>query len=173
MSSYRYFYPPTTTLELKKLLKQTTDIVSFRKVQSVYLRVKFNYLPNEIAKIVGLSTSRVRHIHSDYKKYGKEALIEKKRGGRNHSYASIKEEAQFLETLKKKATTGSIVEVRGIHKAFESFVQKKIHKSMIYKLLHRHGWRKLSPRPHHPNQNRKAIEAFKKNPDRIWQIPPI
>lgn len=162
MSGYRYFNSPLTALELSNLLKQTSNIVTFRKIQSIYLRVKFNYLPDEIAKIVGLSTSRVRHIHSDYKKYGKEFLTEKKRGGRNHSYASIEEEAQFLETLKKKAIKGSIVEVRGIHKAYESFINRKIHKSMIYKLLHRHGWRKLSPRPHHPNQNREAIETFKK-----------
>jgi hypothetical protein len=32
----------------------------------------------------------------------------------------------------------------------------------VYNLLHRHGWRKLMPRPFHPKRNLAAQDAFKK-----------
>ena len=34
--------------------------------------------------------------------------------------------------------------------------------STVYNLLHRHGWRKLMPRPFHPKRNLAAQNAFKK-----------
>jgi hypothetical protein len=33
----------------------------------------------------------------------------------------------------------------------------------VYKLLHRHEWRKLAPRPHHTKQDPAVAAAFKKN----------
>jgi Winged helix-turn helix len=35
-------------------------------------------------------------------------------------------------------------------------------KSTIYKLLARHGWRKLMPRPFHPKRDIAAQNAFRK-----------
>ena len=34
--------------------------------------------------------------------------------------------------------------------------------STVYNLLHRHGWRKLMPRPFHPKRDLAAQNAFKK-----------
>ena len=162
MSGYRYIYPSGTSSALYDLMKSTSDIGVFRKIQSIYLRAKFSYLPVKIASITGLSVSRISHIHSEYKKTGKDSLAFGKKGGRNHCYMSFDDEAKFLETFKKEAFDGSIVEVRRILKAYEALVGKKVHKSMLYKLLHRHGWRKIFPRPNHPNQNIEAMETFKK-----------
>lgn len=162
MSGYRYTYPSGTSLDLYNLLKVTSDSFLFRKIQSVYLRAKFGYLPARVSEITGLSVSRIRHIHSEYKKSGKASLVFGKKGGRNHFYMSFDDEAKFLETFKKEASSGTIVEVRRILKAYEDLVERKVHKSMLYKLLHRHGWRKVFPRPNHPNHNIEKIETFKK-----------
>ncbi len=132
MSGYRYNYPSGTSMELYDLMNKSSDVGVRRKIQSVYLRAKFGYLPEKISKITGLSTSRITHIHSEYKKTGKDSLVFRTRGGRNHCYMSLKDERKFLESFKEKASDGTVVEVRTMRKEYEESVGRKVHKSMIY-----------------------------------------
>ena len=81
-------------------------------------------------------------------------------------------EREILESFNHRASQGEIVVVREIHKKYEEVLQKKVTKSAIYKLLHRHHWRKVFPRPHHPNQNKDEMEAFKKTLAQ-WLPPPM
>ncbi|MGI2909527.1 helix-turn-helix domain-containing protein [Tolypothrix sp. VBCCA 56010] len=60
------------------------------------------------------------------------------------------------------AHTGSITTIAQIHKAFEERIGTSVDSSTIYRLLSRHGWRKLTPRPHHPKADKHEQEAFKK-----------
>jgi 5-formyltetrahydrofolate cyclo-ligase len=39
----------------------------------------------------------------------------------------------------------------------------EVDDSTIYRLLNRHGWRKLMPRPRHPQADLQAQTQFKKN----------
>lgn len=162
MSGYQYMYPQETVYEMERLLKSASDVIAFRKIQCIYLRAKYGYLPKQISEITGLSMSRVRQIHTSYNQEGKSVLKETRRGGRNHSYMDEASESKILESFNQKASQGEVVIVREIHKKYEEVLQKKVTKSAIYKLLHRHGWRKIFPRPNHPNQNKDEIEAFKK-----------
>jgi hypothetical protein len=41
-------------------------------------------------------------------------------------------------------------------------VKHPVHNSTIYRLLDRHGWRKLVPRPRHPKANEREQAIFKK-----------
>jgi len=45
---------------------------------------------------------------------------------------------------------------------FEKRIGLKVSKSTIYRLLHRHNWRKIVPLPFHPEQNKEVQAAFKK-----------
>ena len=162
MPGYRYKYTKGTSEKLYKLMKKTKDVIEYRKIQTVYLRSKYDYSPKKISEITGLSIDRIRHIHSDYNKDETRSFESSPRGGRNHSYMSLEEENKFLSSFKEEASKGAIVEVKKIHKAYEQTIGKKVHKSMIYKLLHNHGWLKIMPRPKHLNQNVDNIETFKK-----------
>ncbi|WP_375330724.1 hypothetical protein [Candidatus Tisiphia endosymbiont of Oplodontha viridula] len=64
MSGYQYVYPSETVCRMEFLLKSALDIIAFRKIQCIYLRAKFSYLPKQIFEITGLSISRVRQIHT-------------------------------------------------------------------------------------------------------------
>jgi transposase len=46
--------------------------------------------------------------------------------------------------------------------AYEKAIGHATSDSTVYNLLHRHGWRKLMPRPHHPKRDLAAQNAFKK-----------
>jgi hypothetical protein len=57
---------------------------------------------------------------------------------------------------------GKIATVAQIQHAFEQLVSHEVDDSTIYRLLHRHQWRKLMPRARHPQADEEAQEQFKK-----------
>lgn len=95
-------------------------------------------------------------------KNGEAALRLRGRGGRFHAYLSEVEEAEFLTSFIESGQEGDILEMSEIHRAYEQKVNQKVPKSTIYRLLDRHDWRKLAPRPKHPKTNTSTMEAVKK-----------
>src|ERR1035437_1951297 len=61
------------------------------------------------------------------------------------------EEKEFLEPFRQQALAGEILEVSEIINAYANKLNKKVSKSTVYDLLHRHDWRKVMPRSEHPN----------------------
>ena len=76
---------------------------------------------------------------------------------------TLEQEMQFLKPFFARAQAGTIATVAEIHCAFEDCIGHSVDESMIYRLLQRHGWRKVVPRPRHPKAQKEAQEAFKKN----------
>jgi len=83
-------------------------------------------------------------------------------GGRRYGYMSIAQERQFLSRFFDQASHGGVLIVGEIKRAFEALVGYKVAKTTIYRMLDRHGWRKIMPRPHHPKSDAKAQKGFKK-----------
>ena len=52
----------------------------------------------------------------------------------------------------------------------EEVLKKPVSIYYAYDLLHRHGWRKVSPRPQHPKSNIEAQEEFKKKFRKQYRI---
>jgi transposase len=98
----------------------------------------------------------------DFIKRGTAALKELKRGGRRNELMTLEEEKDFLKGFDLLGERGELVVVQKIKLALEERVGHGVHKTTIYRLLRRHGWRKICPRPRHPKQNQKALEEFKK-----------
>jgi transposase len=74
----------------------------------------------------------------------------------------LEEEQHFLAPVFARAQTGEIAPAAQIQRAFEVQVGHEVDDSTIYRLLARHGWRKLMPRPTHPKASKEAQEQFKK-----------
>jgi transposase len=116
----------------------------------------------EIALHTGLAEQSVHNLISKYNRMGPEAVEGPGKGGRRRSYLSWDEEAVFLESFKQGALTGQIATAAEIKRALESWLGHKVHKTMVYKLLKRHDWRKVMPRPFHVEADKEEQEAFKK-----------
>ena len=116
-----------------------------------------------IAQQLGVSTAFVANVSSMYKRFGPPCLETVGSGGRRNDYLSIDEERVFLTPFVTRAETGELVTIREIHQAFEKQVNSTVAESTIYRLLARHSWRKVMPRPHHPKADPVAQEAFKKH----------
>jgi hypothetical protein len=73
------------------------------------------------------------------------------------------EENTFLSSFLEKAARGEILMVGDVKRTYEKVVGRTVPRSTIYRMLARHGWRKITPRPHHPKADVLLQEEFKKN----------
>ena len=117
----------------------------------------------EIARHTGVSVTTVRRVISTYNRFGLAAIETPGTGGRRHEYMTLEQERAFLQPFFARAETGEIATAEHIQQAFEAEVKHPVHISTIYRLLDRHGWRKLVPRPRHPQANPEEQAAFKKS----------
>jgi transposase len=93
-------------------------------------------------------------------------------GGRRRQLLSPEEEKAFLEPWVQKAEQGGVLVVPPIHDALEKRLGHKVAESTVYRMLARHGWRKVAPDTCHPQRDPEAQEEFKKNSQRRWMRLP-
>jgi transposase len=148
---------------LKGLLKKVKTKSDFQRVQSIWLRAEFGMDSNQVARAVGYKATTVRILWSKYFDRGEEALIGQGSGGRRRSNLNLEEEQRLLDSFLKKAKSGGVLIVSDVKAAYEEAVSHRVPKSTVYRMLARHGWRKITPRPRHPKYDSEKIEAFKKN----------
>jgi transposase len=106
----------------------------------------------------------VHVIHSRWAKEGEAIFDLHGRGGRHNQHLTAEQEADLLAPFTKMATGGEMLHVSEIKKAFEERVGVQVAASTVYRMLDRHGWRKVVPRPRHPKADLQAQAAFKKTP---------
>ena len=131
------------------------------RIQMVLMRESGMTQP-EIAEVMGVSLSTVNRAHMAYDSGGVKALKPKPSGGRQRENMSIAQERALLARYTKAAGAGELLNIQELKAAYEKAIGHETSNSTIYNLLHRHGWRKLMPRPFHPNRNRAAQDNFKK-----------
>ncbi len=116
----------------------------------------------EIAHHTGVSLTTVRRVISGYNRLGLAAIETPGKGGRRHEYLTVEQERQLLAPFFARAECGEIATAGEIKRAYEAQVGHEVDESTIYRLLARHGWRKLVPRPRHPKANAEEQATFKK-----------
>lgn len=154
--------PENRISELKAFRKSKWPGFEFQRFLCIWLRTEQGLSTAEIAKTLGWHVNTVRYTQMDFIRRGTPALLEGQKGGRRRQLMSIDEEADFLSSFSQEAEKGSILVVNEIKKALEKRLGHLVHKTTVYRMLHRHDWRKISPRPIHPKQDPEAIEGFKK-----------
>jgi len=148
--------------ELEDFRKKKWPGYEFQRFMCVWLRVKQAMSTLNIAKVIGWNVNTVRIIQRDFINRGVAAFTESPRGGRYHALLTPKEEKDFLASFEKSAEHGALLVASDIKEALEKRLGHKVHKTTVYRILHRNGWRKVSPRPKHPKKDKEAGEAFKK-----------
>jgi transposase len=154
--------PHLSKEEIQERIKTTVGFWRVQKWLVIWNALVDPRPAKEIALHTGLAEQSVHNLISRYNRLGPETVAGPGKGGRRRSYLSWDEEAAFLESFKQAALTGQIATAAEIKKALESHIGHQVHKTMIYKLLKRHGWRKLVPRPFHVDADKQEQEAFKK-----------
>lgn len=154
--------PEGRQAELKAYRKKLWKGNELQRFLSVWLREEQGLGSLEIAKIVGWHVDTVRLIQRNFIRHGVSVLKETRRGGRRRELMSEEEEREFLKDFEVAGEKGEILVANEIKAALERRVGHPVHKTTAYRLLHRHGWRKIHPRPRHPRQDPQVLEDFKK-----------
>ena len=148
---------------IKKAYKKCKDIKEQKRLLCLKLRIVKGFSSKYISEIVGYCASFVDEIISTYNKYGLIGIEAKEQGG-NHKNLTFEQEKELLDSFAKQAENGKMLEVSDIILGYEELIGRKVAISIVYKMLKRHGWRKIMPRSQHPNKaSVEAIDAYKKN----------
>lgn len=140
------------------------SIDALRAAQALLLPLAFGLSLEQTATAIGLSKSRTGKLRTQFQRI--EMGIERpksKAGLRNHARMTLDEEVAFLAPFIDKAKKAGIVIVLPLKAELERHLGRSVALSTIYRLLQRHGWRKLAPDKQHPKADILAQEEWKKN----------
>ena len=156
-------FPEGAVERLAALLKQTKTKSQYQRLQAVWLRAALGLSAPQIAQAIGWQAQSVRQLHSDYLRHGEGILTDKPKAGRRHANLTGEQEQQLLAPFLERAQAGGVLVVAPVQSAYEQAVGRPVHASVVYRALHRQGWRKVTPRPKHPKASEEARAAFKKS----------
>jgi hypothetical protein len=143
--------------------------IELRKALSVLLITEGGLDTNKTAGILRIS-ERTVFRNQEYIR-NQEKNIRNTWGGRRRYTMTVEEEREFLRDWESKATEGGVLSVTPIHAALVEKLGRSIPISTTYRLLARHGWRKVQPDTKHPKSDPKIQEEYKKNSLRWWRPP--
>jgi len=153
-----YHFNSRQSQEIEEAIFNVKDLTNYKRVLTLRLRDTFKMTAAQISSTIGFSEQNVRQIHAEYFKQGNAVFNKSRKGGRRRENMTIQEEENLLEPFFRASEESGIVTVSVIKKAYEQRLGRKVDVSTIYRMLGRHGWRKLA----HPKADIEAQEAFKK-----------
>jgi transposase len=154
--------PQEAAESLGKRLRQVETKSEFQRIQCVWLRACLRLSASEVAVAIGWHPNSVKKLQARYFLEGESALGVSKSGGRYRQNMTLEEEVSFLAPFFERAAVGGVIVANEVKAAYEREVGRKVPKSTIYRMLDRHDWRKIVPRPRHPQKDPSEQEAFKK-----------
>jgi transposase len=152
-----------------ELRDKATNVMELRQALSVLLVAEAGLEASQASEILGISERTVFRNRSSVSHQD-----DRRRntwGGRRHYRMTVEEEQEFLRPWEAKATEGGVLSVPPVHAALVERLGRPMPMSTTYRLLARHGWRKVQPDTRHPKSKPVVQEEFKKTPRGLWQPP--
>lgn len=138
--------------ELKAALKNPAYAPYHRRLQAILLRSE-GLSFKKIGDLTGYVPQTVKNQVDKYFKEGLSAVVKESRGGRNRAYLTVEQEqAFFKKILDSSLEVGELVTTTLLFRAYQEEIGQEVPRQTFYALLKRHGWRKVTPRPEHPQK---------------------
>lgn len=147
-------------------------VQELRAAQSIWLSATLGITLEKTAAILGVSRASVARLQKRFR----ESSTERPRadppkatwGGRRRALMRYQEEQDFLAPWVEQAATGGILVVSPLRAALAQKLGRKVAATVVYRMLTRHGWRKVAPDTRHPKSDPAVQEAWKKNSRKRW-----
>lgn len=153
----------------RELRDRAATVRELRKALSVLLIAEAGLDASRTSEILGISERTVFRNRSSVSH--QEERRRNTWGGRRHCSMTIEEERDFLRSWEARAIKGGVLSVPPVHAALVERLRRSIPMSTTYRLLARHGWRKVQPDTRHPKSKPAIQEEFKKTPSGLWRPP--
>lgn len=157
----------------QKAVAEAQSLPELRAAQAVLLPSIMGATLSQTAAILGVGRATVARLQAGFRQSGKSAKGDAKQqrnwGGRRNALLTAEEEEEFLTPWLEQARTGGVLVVSPLRAALAQKLGKPVKASVLYRLLARHGWRKVAPDTRHPKSDPQVQEDWKKNFRKRWQ----
>jgi transposase len=150
-------------VELMEWVRTAEAADDCRRRLAVWLTYLGGHRAAQIAELLCVSVQAVWLWLGQYNREGPGGLRRQGRGGRRWGYLTTATEGQLLAQWERAAGQGQVITAKGLHAHVCQAVGRQVSLGYVYRLLHRHGWRKLGPRARHVKGDPQAQQQFKKN----------
>ena len=154
----------------RKLRDETSDVAESRKAMAVILMAELGLTAEKSADLLSISRSTVFRERRELR-HQDVAPPKRSWGGRRRCSLTWDEERAFLADWETEASAGGVLAVPPIHAALVRRLGHDTPPSTTYRMLARHGWRKVQPDTKHPKSDPAVQEEFKKNSLKRWRPP--
>jgi transposase len=151
------------------VVAQATDLQELRAAQAVLLPALLGTTLEQTASLLGVGRATVHRLQARFRERSSSGcFVSRPRGGRRRALMSIEEERAFLAPWVEQAKSGSVLVISVIRAALAQRLGRPVAASVAYRLLARHGWRKVAPDTRHPKSDLQIQEDWKKNSPKRW-----
>ena len=154
----------------KRRASQATTAEELRSAQAVLLPALLGATLEQTATVLGVGRATVgRYQAKVRRRLTHPAELEPQWGGRRRESMSIEEEREFLQPWVELSADGGMLIVGPLRAALAQRLGRTVTHSVVYRLLARHGWRKVAPDTRHPKSDPLEQERWKKNSLACWR----
>ncbi len=130
---------------------------------AVWITALRGWPAHEVATLLGVSKQAVWAWLGQYNRLGPDGLDREGRGGRRWAFLPWEQEQQLLASMRAEALEGRVITAKHMYARVCQAAKREVSLGYVYRLMHRHVWRKPGPRPRHVRADPQAQAAFKKN----------
>lgn len=156
--------------QAQALAIEAATLEDLRCAQAVLLPAMFDATLEDSAAALGVGRATVVRLQARLRRtLAKTTEVQPKWGGRRRASMSIEEEREFLAPWAKQSDEGGVLVVSPLRAALAQELGRAVAASVVYRMLARHGWRKVAPDTRHPKSDPLVQEAWKKNFPKHWR----
>ncbi len=146
-----------------------TSLEELRAAQAILLPAQTGATLTQTAALLGVGRASVGRLQAKFRRMTRDGPQRRNWGGRRNALLTVEEESTFLAPWLEAAQAGGMVVVSPVRAALAAKLGRPVKASVVYRLLARHGWRKVAPDTRHPKSDPATQEDWKKNSPKNWR----
>ena len=148
---------------------EAIDLEALRCAQAVLLPAMLGATLEQTAAALGVGRATVSRLQARLRQQCSTPEAAKPSwGGRRRASMTPEEERSFLAPWAQASSAGGVLVVSPLRAALAQKLGRPVAASVLYRMLARHGWRKVAPDTRHPKSDSQVQEEWKKNSPKLW-----
>lgn len=156
--------------QAQALAIEAKTLDDLRCAQAVLLPALLDATLEQTAAALGVGRATVARYQSRLReRVARPSRAQPQWGGRRRAAMTLEEERRFLAPWARLSAEGGMLVVSPLRAELAQRLGHPVASSVVYRLLARHGWRKVAPDTRHPKSDPAAQQEWKKNSPARWQ----